>query len=133
LRRKFAVSAVTSVRCEQKAIELADGLDITLSDALMKGILLIAEFKLEHEPGKYTTASHDLFLALQKKNLDEFTEWLGIERLHQTRIAEYAEVVRKRETPQKKIMVYAKDLEDTIEIPEDQFDPEWHVKKVVSP
>jgi len=67
MRRKFAHSTVTSVRCEAKLIELADAMDIPLSDALMKGILYTAEFKLEHEPDKYPSSTHDLFLALEKK------------------------------------------------------------------
>ena len=112
-------------------IELADSMDITLSDALMKGILLSAEFKLENEPEKYSAVTHDLFLALQKKNLDEFTEWLGIQKLKQQKIAEFTEIKRQSESPKKKIRVYARDLEQTIMIDEEQFDPEWHTKKVV--
>ena len=129
MKRKFAISTVTSVRCEQKLIELADSMDILLSDALMKGILLSAEFKLEQEPARYSPDTHDLFLALKKKDLDEFTEWLGLQRLHQKRIAEYTEARRITEEPEKTIRVYASDLEQTIEIPESQFDPRWHTRR----
>lgn len=131
MRRKFAQSTVTSVRCEQGIIELADAMDITLSDALLKGVLYTAEFKLEHEPDKYSKGTHELFLALEKKNLSELEEWLGIQKIHQKRIAEFSEAKSRAEQPEKKIRVYAKDLEQTIEIPESQFDPEWHTKKAV--
>ena len=131
MRRKFAVSSVTSVRCEQKLIELADSMDITLSDALCRGILAEAEFKLEHEPGRYSEETHNLYLVLQKKNLAEMEEWLGIQKIHQRRIAEYAEVKRSADQPEKKILVYASDIEQTIEIPESQYDPRWHSKRTV--
>jgi hypothetical protein len=131
MRRKFAQSFVTSVRCERKVAELADAMDIPLGDALTKGVLYTAEFKLEHEPDKYSSATHELFLALQKKNLDELSEWLGIQKIHQKRIAEFAEVKARAEQPPKMILVYASDIEETIEIPEDQFDPRYHTRKVV--
>lgn len=131
-RRKFAISTVTSVRCEQKLIELADAMDITLSDALTKGILLTAEFKLEHDPGKYSSEIYDTFLALQKKDLDELSEWLGIQKLHQKRISEFVEAKRKSEEPPKKILVYASDVEETILIDEDKFDPRWHSRRTAT-
>jgi hypothetical protein len=124
------MSTVTSVRTEQKVIELADAMDILLSDALIRGILLAAEFKLEHEPEKYSSETHDLFLALQKKNLDEFTEWLGIQKLREKRISEFTEEKRKAEIPaSQKILVFSRDIEENIWITEDQFDPKWHTRK----
>lgn len=126
MKRKFVVSTVTSVRCEEGLIRLADSMDIPLSDALMKGILFTAEFKLEQEPDKFSPETHDLFLALQKKNLAELEEWLGIQKLNQKRIAEFSEAKRALDTPKKKIRVYARDIEQTIEIAEDEYDPEWH-------
>ena len=130
MRRKFAHSTVTSVRCEAKLIELADAMDIPLSDALMKGILYTAEFKLEHEPDKYPSSTHDLFLALEKKNLVELEEWLGIQKTHQKRIAEFAELKSRSEQPPRKIRVYDPDAECTIEIPEDQFVEGYHIMRV---
>jgi len=129
MRRKFVQSFVTSVRCERGIVELADSMDIPLSDALIKGVLYTAEFKIEHEPDKYSGKTHDLFLALQKKNLDELSEWLGIQKIHQKRIAEFAAVKAKAEQPPNLILVYDPDEEKTREIPEDQFIEGYHIRR----
>lgn len=110
---------------------------IVLADALFKGVLYTAEFKLEHEPDKYSSDVHNLFLALEKKNLDELSEWLGIQKIHQKRIAEFAELKARSEQPPKMIWVYDPDDERRKEIPEDQFIPGYHLprdppKKVVA-
>lgn len=129
MKRKFAVSTVTSVRCEQKLIELADAMDIPLSDALTKGILYTAEFKLENEPARYSSATHDLFIALQKKNLAELEEWLGIQKIHQRRIAELAEMQAEKDRPKPLIWVWDNSVEETRQIPEDQYDKSYMIKK----
>jgi hypothetical protein len=131
MRRKFAQSFVTSVRCERKIVELADSMDIPLADALIKGVLYTAEFKLEHEPAKYSSATHDLFLALQKKNLDELPEWLGIQKIHQKRITEFAKMAAEKERPAPLIWVWDDVIEQTIQIREDAFNPEYQHKKQV--
>ena len=125
-RRKFGDSTVTSVRCERNLIRLADSMDILLSDALMKGILLAAEFRLETEPEKYNGDTHTLFVQLQQRTLDEFSEWLGIQQLKQKKMIQLAEQKIQAQKPKKKIRVYDRSLEEVREIPEDQFDPEWH-------
>lgn len=130
MRRKFAQSTVTSVRCEHKMLVLADGMGITLSDALIKGILYTAEFKLEHDPDKYTSEMHNLFLVLQKKNLDELSEWLGIQKIHQKRIAEFAQLQEEKARPAPLIWVYSPDDEKTVQIPEDQFIPGYHIRRL---
>ena len=132
MRRKFAQSFVTSVRVERKIVELADAMDIPLSDAMTKGVLYTAEFKIEHEPDKYSSGTQDLFLALQKKNLDELSEWLGIQKIHQKRIAEFAAVKAQSEQPAKMILAYDPDFEKTREIPEDQFIEGYHIRRARS-
>lgn len=132
MRRKFAQSFVTSVRVERKIVELADAMDIPLSDAMTKGVLYTAEFKIEHEPAKYSSGTQDIFLALQKKNLDELSEWLGIQEVHQKRIAEFAKAKALAEQPPKMILVYDPDDEKTREIPEDQFVEGYHIRRARS-
>jgi hypothetical protein len=132
LKKKFAESFITSVRCERSLVKLAKLLGISHEEALKKGILLNAEFKLQEYPDLQPTEAHDLFLALKQKDLEEFTDWLTEQKFTESKLREMADQKRKIDESQKTIFVYASDLEETIEIPEDQFDPRYHTKKAVS-
>jgi predicted Holliday junction resolvase-like endonuclease len=97
MKKQYAESSVTSVRCEHSLIRLADLMDITLSEALKRGILFTAEFKLEEMTDKFPAETHDLFLALKHKDLEEFSEWLQQQKFKEKKIAEMIDQKRKSE------------------------------------
>ena len=97
MKKQYAESSVTSVRCEHSLIRLADLMDITLSEALKRGILFTAEFKLEEMTDKFPAETHDLFLALKHKDLEEFSEWLQELKFREKKIADMIDQKRKSE------------------------------------
>lgn len=97
MKKQYAESSVTSVRCEHSLIELADLMDITLSEALKRGILFTAEFKLEEMADQFPADVHNLFLALKHKDLQEFSDWLQEQKFREKKIAEMIDQKRKSE------------------------------------
>jgi len=97
MRKQYAESSVTSVRCEHSLVRLAGLMDITLSDALKRGILFTAEFKLQEMAEQFPADTHNLFLALKHKDLEELSEWLQEEKFKEKKIAQMIEQKRRSE------------------------------------
>ena len=97
MRKQYAESSVTSVRCEHSLVRLAELMDITLSEALKKGILFTAEFKLQEMTDQFPAETHNLFLALKHKDLEDFSEWLQEQKFKEKKISEMIEQKRRSE------------------------------------
>jgi hypothetical protein len=122
-QRKYTVSFVTSIRCEQSDVQLAHDMGIPLSSALKQGILLISDVLIHEDPDRYTPEVHRKFLDLKGAELEEVRHFLMSEDAKRARV--FSLLKAKQAKLGRKIKVWDDVAEKYRIIIESEFNPDY--------
>jgi hypothetical protein len=130
--KKYDNPVITTLRLERESKKIADALHISLADSLAIGLSCQIRMRINDEDPRVTAEIIRSFRELETKDLSQIEDYVRVKKAEQVALDHYVELKKESERPERSIVVYASDIEETIEIPESQFDSRYHTRKGAS-
>jgi hypothetical protein len=130
--KKFDDPYVTSVRLERLERKIAKALHIDLSDALRFGLNITIKDRIASGDPFVTSEVLEDFKIIEAAAIKDLEGYIRLKNTEQVTLDKMVELRKEAEKGQELIEVYDRGTEEYIHIPENQFDPEWHIKRVAA-
>ena len=120
--KKYNQAITTSFKIEKDTKDLLDSLNISVGEAVHHGIMILIEVYISTHRDSVPQEVIEKFNKLRSEEMVEIKELLKI----QERRADLVKNMLEKHQTSRKMIVYDNSIEQSVTIPETEFDPRWH-------